>query len=73
MDTNFYIYTSAGIISRDAVTFVQTEIKGIVRIYVIGREQPIVLNELEGSIFLKLLEPAFSIVQQFESEDAQTS
>ena len=69
MGENFYIHTSAGIISRNAVTFIQTSRRGLIQIFVTGRESPICLTGDEGSAFLELFQPVFTVAQ----EDAQTS
>lgn len=66
MDTNLYISTSAGIISRNAVSYIQTEIKGMVKIFVIGRALPIVLTGEESSVFVEMLQPVVTVVQANE-------
>lgn len=66
---NFYINTSAGIISRNAVSFIQTSRRGLIQIFVLGRESPICLTGDEGVAFIKLFEPVVTVVQ----DDEQTS
>lgn len=66
MDTNLYISTSAGIISRDAVSFIQTSRRGLIQIFVIGRESPICLTGDEGIAFVNLFQPVVTVVQEDE-------
>lgn len=63
MDTNLYIITNAGIISRNAVTFIQTSRRGLIQIFVIGREEPICLTGNEGAAFLELFQPVVKVPQ----------
>jgi len=71
MNTNLYISTSAGIISRNAVSFIQTSQRGIIKVFVVGSKEPIImLTGLEGSAFLEMFQPVVSVIQE---EDAQTS
>ena len=63
---NFYLQTSAGIISRNAVTFIQTSRRGLIQIFVIGRKAPICLTGEEAVEFLKLFQPLVKVPQYEE-------
>ena len=57
-----FIKTSAGVISRDAVSCVQESKRGAVQVWLCGKTEPILINNpTEAAQFVKMLEPMVDV------------
>jgi hypothetical protein len=56
-----FIRTSAGIISRDAVAFIEVGARNSIQVHLTGITKPVWLKEPEAAEFLKMLSPMVDV------------